>query len=256
MRQAETWLFLDSGAASPAMNMALDEVLLTRGESLPVVLRLYSWDPPGLSLGYFQSFEEMAANEPARACGAVITRRITGGDAILHIHELTFSLAGKDGLPPFHESVESSYRRIHLALARGFRLLGISSDLRDPAADTRHANVADGHQGRCFYSVTRYDLVGGGRKLVGSAQRRVKGRVLHHGSIPLTRNPMTPEAADLTSLRGSRVAYGEAAEAVRKGVEEFFDLRLEPWAPGDDLMEGARILARDKYGSPNWVERR
>ena len=111
--QPTAWHLFDSGSNHPFINMAWDEALLFHGPSSSVVLRFYAWEPPGLSLGYFQKFREMKERYDALGSDAVVTRRITGGDAILHINELTFSLTGADGAPPFDGTVESSYYRIH-----------------------------------------------------------------------------------------------------------------------------------------------
>lgn len=251
MSRKDTWYLFDSGADHPYLNMGIDEALLTGWAGAPVLLRLYAWQPPGLSLGYFQRHSEMSGTfDP----GAVVTRRITGGDAILHIHELTFSIVGLDGAFPFDDTVESSYHRIHEALASGFTTLGITARSRRAGERTEYPD--GGHHGRCFYAVTRYDLVCGKRKLVGSAQRRTLGKVLHHGSIPLAPNPMTPDSADLSSLSGRTIGYEEAAAAVRKGMEDYFNVRLEDWLPEDTLLEEGRRLAGAKYGTVEWVERR
>jgi lipoate-protein ligase A len=234
--------------------MGIDEALLNRWSGAPVLLRLYAWQPPGLSLGYFQRHAEMSGNAAARDSGAVITRRITGGDAILHFHELTFSIVGLDGSFPFDDTVESSYHRIHEALASGFSAFGLTAAVRKAGERTEYPQ--EGHQGRCFYAVTRYDLVCGERKLVGSAQRRTAGKVLHHGSIPLAPNPMTPESADLSTLSGRTITCDEAAAAVRRGVEDYFDVRLEEWPVDEAIIEEGRRLARSKYGAAVWVERR
>ncbi|MBU0755270.1 MAG: hypothetical protein KJ645_09030 [Planctomycetes bacterium] len=220
----------------------------------PVVVRLYTWSPPGFSLGYFQHHKEMEKHPGIHKVGAVMTRRLTGGDAILHYNELTFSLVGQEGLSPFHGTIESSYHRIHLALAAGFESIGIHAGLREGAKTITHAR--DRHDGRCFYAVTRYDLVAGDQKLVGSAQRRTSGRVLHHGSIPLGPNPMTPVASDLTTLSGKSVSYDLAVGLVENGFEKTFNVGLEPWQPGADLIKAAERLALEKYGGSSWIHRR
>lgn len=249
-----TWFLYDAGSSHPYFNMAMDEVLLTRRQGGEVVVRLYAWEPPGLSLGYFQKRSSLKEIPAFHEEGAVMTRRLTGGDAIFHINELTFSLVGEDKAVPFQDSVESSYHRIHLALAAGFELLGIASSLR---TDQETIDVEPGRrEGRCFYRVTRYDLVAGRKKLVGSAQRRTQGRVLHHGSIPLAPNPMTPEAADLSTLSGRPVSYEDAAHLVRQGMERAFDIRFESWRPDADIIEAAESLALEKYGARTWIERR
>ena len=252
----EQWFLYESGKGHPFFNMALDEVLLDRYPGPSVLLRLYAWDPPGLSLGYFQRYDDLVEQARIRReTGAVITRRMTGGDAILHIHELTFSVVGREEASPFDGAVEGAYHRIHAALAEGFRALGISAALRGAAAVEPPSTTGEAG-GRCFYRVTRYDLVAGGAKLVGSAQRRVGGRVLHHGSIPLDTNPMTPAAAHLGGLAGRPVPYAEAASLVQAGFEGFFGVRLDPWQPPPDWLREAEALAREKYGDPRWIRRR
>ena len=247
------WLFYDAGPGHPFLNMALDEVLM-KVESDRPILRFYTWQPPSLSLGYFQRFSEMSDHPVLDRTGAVITRRMTGGDAILHIHELTFSLVGAEGRPPFDGTVESSYHRVHLGLAEGFKTLGISACLRD--AGRASPGSTEDPEGRCFYRVTSYDLVAGGAKLVGSAQRRTQGRVLHHGSIPLAANPLTPGASDLSGLAGRTISCLEAGEAVRIGFENFFGIRLVEWRPRRADLEASADLAGSKYGAADWVRRR
>lgn len=252
------WSYLDSGPGHPYTNMAVDEAFMVDDEACGgVLLRLYGWKPPGLSLGYFQPHTEMEDHEAVKKCGAVITRRITGGAAILHIHELTFSVIGNEEQPPFDGDVESSYHRIHQALAKGLADLGIESTLRtNPGSEDAHPSGRA--RGRCFYTVTGYDLVAGSRKLVGSAQRRSRGRVLHHGSIPLAPNPMTPESADLSTLANRTVSYDETAVAVKRGFEAFFNIRFdEPMKRlPDSIVETSQRLAKEKYGAEVWIKRK
>jgi lipoate-protein ligase A len=252
--KSHAWYLYDCGPRTPYLNMAMDEVMLREWPGEPVLLRLYAWEPPGLSLGYFQAYEAMSKHPVIRDCGAVITRRITGGEAILHREDLTFSLVGREGEFPFNGSLESSYHRIHLAMAGGFESLGVSARLRDPEAESRQQGMSPA--GRCFYQVTRYDLVAGTGKLIGSAQRRTGGKVLHHGSIPLNPNPMTPEASDLSTLAGRPVTYREAAAAVKRGFEEYLGITFTPWQPDDRYREAYRKLAKERYGSSEWIQRR
>lgn len=254
-----TWYLYDSGAGHPFRNMAMDETLLACWSGPSVILRFYAWDPPGLSLGYFQRYGEMTGNEAVDRAGAVMTRRITGGDAILHYRELTFSLVGTAGRCPFEGPVADSYHRIHEALAVGFRELGIETRPRAPG--NRLPAEIEGDRvelakGRCFYRITRFDLVSGSRKLVGSAQRRTRGKVLHHGSVPLTANPLTPEAAHLSGLADREISYGEAAERIRGGFEKLFKVRFTPWQPDPKLLAASSRLADSKYGASRWIQRR
>lgn len=253
-RSAGFWYVLDSGARHPHDNMALDEALLFLPAGHPVVLRFYDWDPPGLSLGYFQKREDPPAPDASRY-NAVLTRRATGGGAILHAGEITFSIAGDDGRPPFNGTIEESYRLIHTAIAKGLKSLGIDASLRANGAIDQGGEAA---AGRCFYSVTRYDLVACGRKLVGSAQRRKAGRVIHHGSIPVDPNPMTPGSACVRTLAGRRPPVGrdEIQRLIVEGFNEVFKVRLEEWQPGREVEREAARLAREKYSTEAWIGRR
>jgi lipoate-protein ligase A len=216
------------------------------------VLRFYDWNPPGLSLGYFQNHSDFPS-ERAAGYGAVVTRRTTGGGAILHKGEITFSVAGDEGRAPFDCSVEESYQAIHDAVALGLGEFGINARLRgsDPV-DQKESGAA----GRCFYKVTRFDLVAGGRKLVGSAQRRKDGRVVHHGSIPLDPNPLTPRAACIRELAGRNLRRETVLAALRRGFEAFFGINLEDWQPGEDVLQAAARIEREKYGTREWIQRR
>jgi len=249
------WYLVDSGACHPHFNMALDEAfLLHMPPGFPVVLRFYDWDPPGLSLGYFQRFDEPPAPQ-ADLFGAVVTRRTTGGGAILHRGEITFSIAGGEGRPPFDRSVEESYHVIHGAIACGLARIGIAAALREEVPSLSQG-TKEHAAGRCFYAVTGYDLVAGGRKLVGSAQRRKDQRILHHGSIPLEPNPMTPEAACVYDLAGREHSRETVQAAIARGIEEAFAVELEAWEPGSELLAVARRIVDAKYGTDAWLRRR
>lgn len=232
--------------------MALDEALLLLPRGHAVVLRFYDWNPPGLSLGYFQKHSEPPADRTAEF-GAVLTRRATGGGAILHMGEVTFSISGDEGSPPFDLTVEESYHAIHGAVAGGLAEFGIESAVRKEAPVSQGCEEA---AGRCFYEVTGFDLIAGGRKLAGSAQRRMAGRVLHHGSIPVDPNPMTPSAACVSELAGRPLSREEILAALGRGFESFFGITLREWTPSDALERAAARILREKYGTREWIERR
>jgi lipoate-protein ligase A len=208
MEGARAWRLLRTGAGEPRFNMGLDEALL-RGGGGPV-LRLYAWDPPALSLGHFQpraAFDEAAV----RAAGAVMVRRPTGGGAIHHDRELTFSLCaepGRDGYPA--ETVEA-YRFVHGILQRALAAVGASVV---PHGGARlSTRPRDGTL--CFADHTALDLVDAqGRKVVGSAQRRLAGRVLHHGSVPLEVPRLSPGGGSVALAAGRAVSWDELADEV------------------------------------------
>jgi lipoate-protein ligase A len=180
-----TWKLLDTGANTGAYNMALDEELLARaqaGESAPV-LRLYTWDPPAVSLGRFQERETAVNEEACRKLGFDIVRRVTGGRAVLHSRELTYSVISRTDNPLFPQDIPGTYKVIAAALVAGLRHLAVPAEM--VSREGRHAQLVQRKPkaASCFSSPSWYEIVVNNRKIIGSAQRRVSGAFLQHGSI-------------------------------------------------------------------------
>ena len=185
------WNYIDSGPNLGVYNMAVDEELLARaqaGEDRPV-LRLYAWQPPAVSLGRFQKSETAVNAEACKRLGFDIVRRITGGRAVLHDKELTYSIIARTDNPLFPGTVLGTYKVIAAGLLAGLRNLGIPAEL--VARGSRHAERVDknARDAACFSSPSWYELLVHGRKIVGSAQRRVSGAFLQHGSILMDYDP-------------------------------------------------------------------
>jgi lipoate-protein ligase A len=181
------------GARTGAYNMARDaELLRAQRPEDPPVLRLYRWTPPAVSLGYNQD-EAAFDRERIAALGYDLVRRPTGGRAILHAEELTYAVVGASPSPLFGATLHTSYDRINRALLAFLRDLGIAAEIS--AGESRAA--ARGLV--CFDSAGLHEVRVGGRKLIGSAQRRTGGVFLQHGSI-LT----GPAHADLLRCLGGR----------------------------------------------------
>src|SRR2546422_2374683 len=174
------WRLLLDPPAEGAWNMAVDEVLLdgVAAGSAPPTLRFYTWTPACLSLGYFQAFGVVNV-EGCRGLGIDIVRRPTGGRAILHDRELTYSVALPAPLLGHDAGILPSYRRLSLALQAGLRRLGINVGLA-PESETPTRAV---HGPACFDRPSAHEILLQGRKLVGSAQVRRAGALLQHGSI-------------------------------------------------------------------------
>jgi lipoate-protein ligase A len=178
------WI-IDPPADGPT-NMARDEAILQfvgRGES-PPTLRFYRWSPPTISLGYFQRYDEYGALPPPAGELAVV-RRQTGGGAILHDLELTYSVV----LPLDHPWIAPAgstalYGRVHSAFATVLAGYGLPITRPGPEAP---AGCSHGGPFFCFENHSRFDLLAGGRKLLGSAQRRTSTALLQHGSLILSR---------------------------------------------------------------------
>jgi lipoate-protein ligase A len=261
-----TWRLLISPPADGATNMAVDEAILHAlgdGAGRPT-LRFYQWQPPCLSLGYNQPWAEVDTEACARR-GYTWLRRPTGGRAILHIDELTYSITAPDSEPRVHGGITESYRRLSRGLLAGLRSLGADVfQAQEEKVSNRQAGAA------CFDTPSNYEITVGGRKLIGSAQVRRRGQVLQHGALPLSGDldrifeclRRAPDAAWPDSLRGQaltleealgRVAtFDEVAAALAAGCAGELNLEL---AAGD-LNAHERGLVADlratRYTSAEW----
>jgi lipoate-protein ligase A len=174
------WNYLDTGSRSGCFNMQLDEALARKvasGESLPV-LRFYRWQPYCISLGKNQKMEDIDS-EKCRSEGIDVVHRPTGGRAILHAEELTYSMIFKDDIAG---NIDETYYRISCALVKGLQTLGIPAEMAPVQADFRSL-YQQPSSAACFSSSAKHEIQVNGKKLVGSAQRRFTGAVLQHGSI-------------------------------------------------------------------------
>lgn len=240
-----SWRLLETWDAEPGFNMGLDETLLEG--SGPPTLRFYTWRPDALSLGYFQSRADLG-DRPSRA-GAVV-RRITGGGAIHHTGELTFSITVSRADPLYRGSVASSYERVHAVIAAALAETGLETGMRsDAALASDRAGT-----GMCFHHSTALDLVLDGRKLVGSAQRRKGARILHHGSIKLAPSPLEEGVATLAEA-GRPLEARDLARGLARAFERALGVRLsraeiDPAEREEALRRGARYL------DPDFVHRR
>jgi lipoate-protein ligase A len=179
------WQLIDSGANIGAYNMAIDEELLARcqtGDNMPI-LRLYTWDPAAVSIGRFQKLEKAVDTLACRRRGIDIVRRVTGGRAVLHRKELTYSIIARTGDPLFPANVRGTYKIIAAGLLQGLKNLGIPSEM--VSRSSRHASLVkkDAKDPACFSSPSWYEILANNRKIIGSAQRRQSGAFLQHGSI-------------------------------------------------------------------------
>ena len=286
----DTWRLLAGFGLPGPLSMAIDEALLESviAGGVPVV-RFYTWQPATLSLGTNQPLGEIdrAACE-ARGFGLV--RRLTGGRAVLHQHELTYSVIARENDRRVSGGVVESYRKISAALVDGLEALGASVSLAPPdkallrAMSARRAVTLDESGGTaedsgavCFDAASAYELTAGGKKLVGSAQARRGGALLQHGSILLDigwdswvsvfayaseagkRRAYTKLPERMTSLRhelGRIVTPEEALLALVPAFETRLHISLDPAALDASEEATALKLAADKYGSEDWIARK
>lgn len=177
------WLYLKSGKQDAFYNMALDELLMNkvrRGE-IPPVIRLYEWETPTLSIGYFQKLEKEIDTEKVHSYGYQLVRRKTGGRGVLHDKELTYSLILPEDYKGMPKTVTESYRVLSEGLKEGFKNLGLNAHFSIPEKFERRKERSS----VCFDTPSWYELVVEGKKIAGSAQTRVDGVIMQHGSILL-----------------------------------------------------------------------
>ncbi|MFL5575263.1 MAG: lipoyl protein ligase domain-containing protein [Gemmatimonadaceae bacterium] len=254
------WRLLHTPALPAVENMALDAALLDRAHHAEeLVLRVYSWRAPTLSLGRNQ--RASGVYDPARAAGAgvEIVRRPTGGRAVLHHREATYSVTGP---APAGEPLRESYGRINRLLLDGLRRLGVRAEL---ARSAGRAPLPTGAP--CFETPTEGELVVGGRKLVGSAQYREQDAFLQHGSILIDDDqpllaalatqplPPAPPAATLRDALGRAPDPAEVAAALFAAVREGEDASASPLLLDAALATAARLAAA-RYASDQWTWRR
>ena len=172
--------------------MAVDETLLNTVSSgeCPPVLRFYQWDPPAVSLGYSQRADDHLDLEACHRAGVDVVRRISGGRAVLHWEELTYAICFAQSDPILGRPAAAAQQLVTEALAAGLHEFGVAVQVTAQGSVTAKrarwpgiTSRAPGLKGPCFSSTSRLELTCGGRKLVGSAQRRVRGGVIQHGSI-------------------------------------------------------------------------
>jgi lipoyl(octanoyl) transferase len=246
------WRLVVSGHGAPAWNLALDDALLALAREGDVpTLRLYAWQPHALSLGRFQ---DAAPSTLHLAPGtAEIVRRPTGGGAILHADEVTYSVVVPGGHPLFPKDPMEGYSRFHAPLVRALR--GLGAVVRDRGGDAPpHARPSGFF---CFEEAASCDVIAGtGEKLLGSAQRRTRTGFLQHGSLPLDGSAGARfGATSLSAACGRRVDRREAEAAIVTAFEETLDLAFDLAEPTAAELAFAEDRVARRYGTEAWTRR-
>ncbi len=248
--------------------MAADEALLRsviKGNSPPTI-RFYRWQPPTVTLGYFQDMEKEIETEMCQKKGIQVVRRLTGGRAILHDDELTYSIAANEKEKQVSGSIIESYLKISQALVNGLNIYGVQVEMM--ARPSKEKGSA-----ACFDAPSWHEIVWRGRKLVGSAQTRKQGSLLQHGSLPISldvellfelltipnhqvkerlKKNFQQKAVSLEEITKREVDYKKLTEALVEGFSQTFNIKIE-W---DDLTEEEKAYAEDlkatKYSQNAW----
>jgi lipoate-protein ligase A len=227
-------------------NMAADEVLLEAAAGGVASLRFYGWSEATLSLGYFQPERRRLDDE--RLAGLPFVRRPTGGDALVHHHELTYALALPAG-PPW-QRLRSCNPCMHRIIAAALARFGITAHLYDPECPAPFAGVL------CFQHVTAGDLLIGAHKVAGSAQRKQRRALLQHGGILLARSPHAPALPGIRELAGRELSAGELDTAIAGEFSRETGWQLVPDEWTEQERQRVEVLAANKYGRDAWNRKR
>ena len=250
-----TWRFVDTGASTARYNMSVDQAILTahaHGKCKPT-LRIYQWNPPAISLGYFQRRHGINF-EACQNLGIDTIRRPTGGRAVLHFGDLTYSVVAgvNDGMPA---SVAAAYQLICKGLMETFKLLGFEAQIRNSRGTPAQSD-------NCFLTKTAGDVLYKGKKFVGSAQTWYKSSMLQHGSIVLepqscfwvnlqgygkslciNNDILEHETTSIKEILGYIPEKGEIRNALLKGMSRTLGVEFEAGGlTGEELTLAEKIV--------------
>lgn len=271
--QQQTWRFIDTAVAGGYENMAIDEAiyLSCRQGTVPPTLRLYGWQPPAVSLGYFQKIEEAVDVQACRGRGVDVVRRLSGGRAVLHDHELTYAVIAPENAHPFSPGVLETYMAIGSCLLNALKGLGLNAQwvaLRDKhrgAAFPKHDTAS------CFSAPSWYEITVDGKKICGSAQKRGNGVFLQHGSILIDhdadllstlliskkdKETFAKEIDESTTslnrhLIGDVDVY-DLGEKVLSSFQSTLGVTFSRGSLTDDESKLKDLLIREKYQTADW----
>lgn len=271
----EQWYFINSGPSSPSFNMALDEALLTwhSENRIPPVIRFYEWSPATLSIGYFQKVYKDIDLESVKKLGLGFVRRPTGGRAVLHEAELTYSIIVTEQHPKMPATVTEAYRILSEGLLLGFQQLGLQANFSIPDTEEKQQDLKKPKSAVCFDAPSWYELVVEGKKVAGSAQTRQKGVILQHGSILLEldeekllsvfkfqsddqkekmKQKLPEKAVAINQLMKHPVTIKNCVDAFKKGFEEALDIELVPYNLTEEQIQFVRKIELEKYANDEW----
>jgi len=243
---------------------------VSRG-TVPPTVRFYQWSKPTITLGYFQSYKKEVDSEKSKELGVDIVRRLTGGRAVLHHRELTYSLISPANNPVLRGTVLQTYLVISQGLVKGLKELGVQAEISDGKKHYGSATAA------CFDSPSRYEITVLGKKLVGSAQTRHGNCILQHGSVIIkteadllfsclnfdneqarekAKCSFVSKATSLSEVLGHPPEFREIAGVLAKSFTTELGINLIPQQLSDTEQEEAHDLDLAKYRTDDWNIRR
>jgi len=257
----EWTLIIDRLPLSGSLNMAIDDYLFrSLSEKSQTYLRFYTWERPTVSLGYSQSVEKVVDIKYCRMHGIDIVRRMTGGKLVLHHKEVTYSLCSSDR-KTFTSKLAESYRLISEALIQGLKKMELKPYLADaPPNHYTRGNLP------CFSYPAKNEIEVDGKKIIGSAQKRIGSRFIQHGSIPLEENEEYLEAVSflggnkgmvrmisLSQALQRKVDFNWAVNRFIEGISEFFQVTWIYKVFNDKEKKEIQKIEKERYANDDWT---
>jgi len=280
------WRLIKDSYHNGFINMAVDEAIMIAHKNglVPPTIRFYQWSPPAVSLGYFQDLKKEINVKVCQDIGIDIVRRPTGGKAVLHDQELTYSFIIKENDPLVNDSILETYKRISGGIIRGLSYLGIKAELvplrgklenhlsgRSDKARIHHLDF----KSICFSIPSQYEVQVEGKKMVGSAQVRKGGVVLQHGSllIKLEKDKLFSvfnfpsdqireklkskfKATSLEEILKRKIDFSELSNILPRGFEEEFRVKLVESKLTEPEENISKDLLENKYLTYEWNYKR
>ena len=252
----EQWRLLLTGFNTAFSNMAIDKAILVANSNgkVPPTVRFYGWNPPAISIGYFQSLTDEIDICSCEKFGVDYVRRITGGGAVFHETELTYSIVIPEAHPEIPKNIMKSYGRICGAVMKGLRYVGIESE---------YAPIND--------------IVASGRKISGNAQTRKLATVLQHGTVLMDVDvdkmfsvlkvpnekikdkliaDVKQRVTSMKHLLGKEINFEEVASAMKKGFEDEFHIELIEEQLSEEELSLAKKFEKECFSAKEWNYRR
>jgi len=261
---------LDTGFNNGPMNMAIDEAIaieVSKGDS-PPTLRFYRWDPPTLSLGYFQKANKEVDFDGLKKRGVGLVRRPTGGRAVLHDEEITYSIILKEDYKNIPYSITESYRVLSEPLLNGLKRMGLEPYMMKPLNTGRNHTTS-----ACFDAPSSYEIIVNNKKIIGSAQKRFYGVILQHGSIPyrmdidklfdclrfddpgrkeILKRYFKMKATSIFDELGKELTWEEMTSIFIEEYRKHFNVDIVYTGLTDQELELSKELYKQKYNTDQW----
>ncbi|MBE3037091.1 MAG: lipoate--protein ligase family protein [Candidatus Atribacteria bacterium] len=265
------WRLIKDSYHTGFMNMAIDEaIMIAHREGLvPPTIRFYQWSPPAVSLGYFQDLQKEIDVDVCQDMGIDIVRRPTGGKAVLHDKELTYSFIIRENHPLVNNSILETYKKISGGMIRGLSYIGVTAELV-PLREKSEIHNSD-FKSICFSVPSQYEVQVEGKKIVGSAQVRKREIVLQHGSllIELEKDKLFSvfnfpsaqirerfkkrfNATSLEEILKRKINFAELSEILPRGFEKEFGVRLLEGNLTEQEEKISKELLENKYLTYEW----